>query len=100
MEQTMAVIFSNVWDFLISFRIVFYIMISFAFFVGILLMVSQEAFDSFNRDLQKEYGIKRRLFPKIEDSNFNFIDYLLLKNRLIAGLLITVISFVLLLIYK
>jgi len=83
-----------------SLQFFIYIMISFAFFVGILLLVSQEAFDAFNTDLQKEYGIKRRFFPKIEDSQYNFLDFLLLKYRFVAGVLIAVVAFILLLIYK
>ncbi|MFA5088949.1 MAG: hypothetical protein WC552_07950 [Candidatus Omnitrophota bacterium] len=83
-----------------SIRLFIYIMISFAFFVGILLLVSQEAFDVFSSDLQKEYGLKKRLFPKIEDSGFNFVDFLLLKYRFMAGILIAVIAFILLLVCK
>ncbi len=81
-------------------KLFIFIMLAFAFFVGVLLLVSDQAFNMFNKDLQREYGIKKRLFPKIEDSRFEFIDFLLLKYRFISGLLIAVIAFILLLIYK
>ena len=77
-----------------------YLMLAFAFFVGVLLLVSDEAFSLFNKDLQKEYGLKKRLFPKIEDSWYGFVDFLLLKYRFVSGLLITIIAFILLLVYK
>lgn len=77
-----------------------YLMISFAFFVGILLLVSQDAFSTFDRELQKEYGVKKRFFPKIEDFHINFIDVVVLKYRVLAGLIITITAFILLLIYK
>jgi len=77
-----------------------YLMLAFAFFVGILLVVSEEAFSMFNKELQKEYGLKKRLFPKIEDSWYDFIDFLMLKYRFLSGLLISIIAFLLLLVYK
>ena len=75
-------------------------MVSFAFFVGIVLMVSPEAFEALNRALQKEYGLKTRLVPKLENTSIDVIDKALIKNRIIAGLIIAVCSFVLLLINK
>ena len=78
----------------------FHIMISFAFFVGVVLMVSPEAFEALNRALQKEYGLKTRLLPKIENTTINIIDKAVIKNRVFAGLSISVVSFVLLLIHK
>ena len=73
-----------------------FMMLSFAFFVGILLLVSHEAFSMFNKDLQKEYGVKKRFFPKIEDSWYGFVDFLLLKYRFVSGLFIAIIAFILL----
>ncbi len=87
----------GLWEALHVFMLV---MLSFAFFVGILLVVSQDAFDNFNKELQKEYGIKKRFFPKIEDSWYDFIDYLMLKNRLITGLAIAITAFLLLLFFR
>ena len=83
-----------------GFKLVIYFMLSLAFFVGILLLVSQEAFNIFNDDLKKEYGIKKRLFPKIEDQWFNLVDFVVLKYRFWAAILITVAAFILLLLYK
>ncbi|OGX08859.1 MAG: hypothetical protein A2Z88_09970 [Omnitrophica WOR_2 bacterium GWA2_47_8] len=82
------------------FQTMIYIMISLAFFVGILLLVSQEAFNVFNDDLKKEYGVKKRLFPRIEDKWFDFVDFIILKHRFWAAILITVTAFILLLVYK
>lgn len=81
-------------------KLFIYIMLAFAFFVGILLLVSDQAFSLFNKDLQREYGIRKRMFPKVEDSKYEFIDFLLLKHRFISGLLISIIAFILLLLYK
>ncbi len=78
----------------------FYIMISFSFFVGILLLVAPEAYEHFNRALQKEYGLKVRLVPQMEDRFFSFIDKTIIKYRLAAGMVISVSAFVLLLLYR
>ncbi len=83
-----------------SAKIFTYILLSFAFFVGIMLIVSQEAFVTFNRALSREIGLKKRLIPKLEDKQYQFIDFLILKYPMIAGLLISVSSFMLLLMYK
>ena len=84
----------------ISARMLIYLFLCFAFFVGIILMVSQEAFGAFHKALQKEYGIKRRLAPKLEDTEFDIIDQVLMKYRVFAGMLICLTSFFLLLLYK
>ena len=84
----------------LSVNFIVYLMLSFAFFVGILLMVSQEAFVQFNNSLEREYGMKRRIIPKMEDTCFDFIDKVLIRYRVLAGLIISVCSFALLLAYK
>jgi len=76
-------------------------LVSFGFFVGIVLMVSPEAFDALNKALSKEYGIKTRLIPKIELTAIHLLDKIITKKRIYgiaAGFLISTISFVLLLI--
>ena len=83
-----------------SLSMIIYFMLSFAFFVGIMLLVSQESFVHFNSALEKEYGLKHRLIPKIENTQNKFVDFAILKYRMISGVLIVVTSFVLLLIYK
>lgn len=83
-----------------AFDIIFYIFVSFGFFVGIVLMVSPEAFDSLNKALSKEYGLKTRLLPKIELKAIYILDKTMTKNRshgVIAGIVIAVVSFVLIL---
>ena len=83
-----------------SLRMFSFLMLSFAFFVGIMLVVSQEAFEIFNRALLREIGLRKRLLPGIEDTKFSFVDFVILKFPLVAGLIISVSSFILLLIYK
>jgi len=83
-----------------SIEFVAYIMLSLAFFVGIMLTISQEAFEHFNAALQKEYGIRKKLMPKLENTKTNFVDWIVLKYRFFFGILITVAAFVLLLMYK
>ena len=78
----------------------FYIMTSFAFFVGIMLIVSYRSFESFNASLQKEFGLKKRVAPKIEDTSNAFIDWIVSRYPLISGILISVIAFILLLVFK
>ena len=77
-----------------------YLMLSFAFFVGILLMVSQEAFYYFNKALQKELGLKKKVLPRVEGKQIHFVDWLVLKYRFVSGLLISIAAFVLLLVNK
>ncbi len=90
----------DIFGYDVSVTFLVYLMLSFAFFVGVLLMVSQEAFIHFSNALQKEFGVKRRLFPKIEDTYFDIIDRVLIKYRILAGLVIAIVSFALLLFYK
>ena len=84
----------------LSTKVLVDLMLSFSFFVGIVLMVSSEAFGAFHKALQKEYGLKRRLAPKLEDTKFDIIDQVLMKYRVFAGMLICLTSFFLLLLYK
>ena len=84
----------------LSINMFFYIMVSFGFVIGIVLMVSPEAFESLNWAMQKEYGLKIRLVPKIENTTMDFIDKTIVRNRVTAGLVITVMAFVLLIVYK
>ncbi len=86
------------WDGSVS--MIIYLLLSFTFFIGILLIVSQESFIALNKALQNEYGLKRRLTPKVEDTHIDVIDKFLIKHRVLAGLFISVCAFVLLLIYK
>ena len=83
-----------------SLRFFVYLMLSFSFFVGILLIVSQEAFVHFNKALQKEIGLRKRIIPQLENKEIQFIDLVILKYRLFCGILISVSAFLLLLIYK
>ena len=84
----------------VSANMFFYIMVSIGFFVGIILMVAPEAFDSLHKSLQREYGLKIRLVPKIENTSVDVIDRAIIKNRVMSGLIISVAAFVLLLLYK
>lgn len=78
-------------------------LVSFGFFSGIVLMVSPEAFDALNKALSREYGIKTRFIPKLELATIHVLDKIITKKRshgIIVGLIITVTSFILLLINK
>jgi len=83
-----------------GYQVFIYLMLSFAFVVGLMLTVSEESFEHFRRSLEKEYGYKKRLFPKIEHIQNHFIDWLVLKYRILFGMFITVSAFVLLLLFK
>lgn len=83
-----------------STRVITGILLSLAFFVGIMLIVSQEAFILFNKALSKEMGIRKRYLPRLENKNYPYIDLLILKYPLIAGLVIAVTAFILLLVYR
>jgi len=84
----------------LSANMFFNIMVSFGFFIGIILMIAPEAFDSLNKSLQKEYGLKVRLVPRIEDATVDVIDKTIIKNRIMSGLIISVTAFALLLLYR
>lgn len=84
----------------VSAKMFFYIMISFSFFVGIILTIAPEAFESLNRTLQKEYGLKKKFFPKLEDTKVDVVDRALSRNRVLTGVIISVTSFILLMLYK
>lgn len=78
----------------------FYIMVSMGFFFGIILMIAPEAYHQINNALQKEYGLKVRLLPKLEDRNVDFVDRIMIKYRKATGLMISISAFVLLLFNK
>ena len=63
-------------------------------------MASPEAFKAIDKALKKEYGMKTRLVPHIENSHFDAFDRFILKNRGAAGFVIALFSFLLLLINK
>jgi hypothetical protein len=84
-------------DFWESARAINVFLLSFAFFVGIMLLVSREAFTRFESDLQKEYGLKQRLVPTIEQPGNKCIDWFLLRYRFLSGIIISVSAFILLL---
>jgi hypothetical protein len=83
-----------------SFNMIFLLLVSIGFFVGIMLMVSPEAYETLDKSLQKEYGIKKRFVPKIEDTKIHTVDNTLKKYRIFTGMLISIISYLLLLIFK
>ncbi len=76
------------------------LMISFTFFIGIFLIISREAVECLNRDFQKELGWRKYIIPQLEGKKFLFIDAFILKYPVWIGLTISIISFVLLLIRK
>jgi len=78
----------------------FTLFISFSFFIGLLLMVSPEAFSSLERIFNKEYGFKRKLVPKLEDAKVEAFDKIIIKNRGIAGMIICIVSFLMLIWYR
>lgn len=84
----------------LSASMIFHIMVSFGFVIGIILMVSPEAFDSLNSALQKEYGLKTRLVPKLEDTTVDVVDRAARKFSVISGMMISLAAFFLLLVNK
>lgn len=84
----------------ISAKLFFHLMVSIAFVVGIILMVSPEAFETLNRALQKEYGLKTRIMPSLENTSIDVVDKAVIKSRVVSGMVISIISFILLLIFK
>ena len=81
----------------VSMKFLANLMLSLAFFVGILLMVSRDALITLNRDLQREYGIKRKMAQKLEDVYIDVVDRTSLRYPVPVGLLIAVAAFILLL---
>lgn len=93
----------GVWELYGAVELIFYILVSLGFFVGIVLMVSPEAFDELNKALSKEYGIKTRLLPRIELKAIHVLDKVITKNRMhgmVVGFIISVVAFVLILTYR
>ncbi len=84
----------------ISIDMVFYILVSFAFFSGILLMVSPEAFRLFDKSLRQEYGVKKRIIPYVENKTVYAFDEFLIKHGVISGMFLSISAFVLLLIFR
>lgn len=76
------------------------LMLSFTFFIGIFLIVSREAVECLNRDFQREFGWRKYIITQIETKKFVFIDAFILKYPIWIGLIITITSFVLLLMQR
>ena len=83
-----------------SINMIFYILVSFSFVIGIILMVVPQAFEALNEALQKEYGITKRFIPRLEKTGVSTIDRICKKHSVIIGMLISIASFFLLLIYR
>jgi len=64
-----------------------------AFFVGIMLMVSKQSVERLNQDFQKEAGIRKRIWPQLENKASFAIDRILLKHSFWTGLFIAITSF-------
>jgi len=75
-------------------------MVSIGFVIGIILMVAPEAFEIFNKGLNREYGLKFRFFRKIEDEKFENLDRFATRHSVIIGMILSVVTFILLIIYK
>lgn len=90
----------EIFEFNVCAKIIFTLMVSLSFFIGIILLVAPEAYQALNKSLQKEYGLKVRLLPKIENSANFSIDQTVVKYRVFTGLLIAVTSFLLLIIFR
>ena len=73
------------------------LMLSFTFFIGIFLIISREAIECLNRDFQREYGWRKYVITQLENKKFMFIDAFIMKYPIWVGLVISVVSFVLLL---
>lgn len=83
-----------------SANMLFYIMVSIGFVIGIILMVAPEAFETLNKALNQEYGFKFRFFAKIENTSINDFDRFATRNSVIIGMVLSVVTFALLIIYK
>lgn len=83
-----------------SANMLFYIMVSIGFVIGIILMVAPEAFETLNKALNQEYGFKFRFFAKIENTSISDFDRFATRNSVIIGMVLSVVTFALLIIYK
>lgn len=72
-------------------------MLYLAFFIGIMLMVSRQSVERLNADFQKEVGIRKRIWPQVENKASFVIDRILLKYSFWTGLFIAITSFLFLL---
>ena len=62
------------------------------FFVGVLLIVYGK-YKSLETMLDREYGIRKKIFPKLESNNFSFHKWLL-KNNILMGIICIVCSLI------
>ena len=83
-----------------SFHMLFYIMVSLGFATGIIIVVAPDAFEILNKALNKEYGLRFRFFKKIEDTKLGDLERLVARNSVLIGIILSVITFALLIIYK
>jgi len=83
-----------------SINMIFYILVSISFVIGIILTAAPQAFEELNNALQREYGIKKRIIPGLEKTGISIVDKICKKHSVFIGMLISIISFFLLLIFK
>lgn len=93
----------TILDFVNFLRLLMHIFLSLSFAIGVVLIISPEAFDMLSKALSKEYGLRTRFLPKFELKIIHLLDKAITTNRaygIIAGAVIAIISFVLLLINR
>jgi hypothetical protein len=89
---------SDPYGLMLSVKVIFKILVTFGFLVGTLMSSSLENFQKFRQIVEQEYGIKKKIIPKIETKCSDVVDRIVLRNRVIFGVIISAASFLLLLI--
>ena len=84
----------------VSISMFFYIMVSIGFVIGIILMVAPEAYELLSKALNREYGLKHRFFRKIENDKFENLDRFATRHSVVIGMILSITTFILLIIYK
>lgn len=89
------------FDLVVFLQLTVRVFVSLSFAIGVVLMISPEAFDMLSKSLSKEYGFKTRFIPKFELRIIHLLDKIITRHRIygiLAGAAIAGVSFILLII--
>lgn len=87
------------FDLIVFLQLVVRVFVSLSFAIGVILVISPEAFDMLSKALSKEYGLKTRFIPKVELKIIHLLDKIIARHRIygiLAGAVIAILSLILL----
>jgi len=80
--------------------LLFYLFFSATFFIGLMMIIAPKAFKELDSAMNREFGLKKIFFPKIEKKIVKIIDEFMLRNNILSGAVLIVISLAVLILFR